>query len=299
MPPRSVVVVILVFWIASISYLIYRDYYPWWRTDAPPPFLVELADEAAPLVAQWSIYRGDQKVGSVTTQMTCLKDESIELSSTIEELQIDMQALGFSVRIRVSRMQTIQRVTRKEGRLLSLDSDLHLALIALGQKFDMRATIKGVVKDGRLHAYSTLKSPLGRSEQQLEPIPIEMGNVLNPMQPIAKVPVRPGQHWKMTNVDPVGEALNVSLQQLAQQAFKGDAGALKLKASVPKVLLAQVDSEPREWRYDGKSVSCYVIEYRSDDRDLTGSTWVSVEDGKVMRQEVSGFGEKLVLEREN
>ncbi len=298
MPPRYVVATIIAFWIGSIAFLIHREYWPWWRTDAPPPFIVELADEASPLTAQWSIYRGEHRVGSASTTMTCLKNNTIELSSTIDNLEINMQALVYSVQIRITKLHTIQRATR-DGQLLSVHSRLQLAIIALGQKFDMKATINGVVKENLLHARSTLDSPLGHSEQELEPIPMQMGNVLNPMQPIAKVRVRPGQHWKMSNVDPIGEAMNVSFQQLLQQLTKKEGGSgLKLKVATPRTVLAQVDTEPREWKHDGKLASCYVIEYRSDDRSMTGSTWVAIADGKVMRQEVSGFGEKLVLERE-
>lgn len=298
MPPRYVVATIIAFWIASIGYFIYREYLPWWRTDAPPPFLVELADEAAPLIGHWSVHRGDQKIGSASTKMTCLKDNTVELASEIENLEINMQALAFSVQIRITKLRMIQWVTR-EGQLLRARSRLQLALIALGQKFEMKATIEGVVKDGKLHAKSILQSPLGRHEQELDPIPMQLGTVLNPMQPIAKLRVHPGQHWKMANVDPLGEAMNIAFQHLLQQITKANGVGAKLRVSTPSEILAEVDRETQEWKHEEKSVMCYVIRYRSDDEKFTGSTWVSVDDGKVMRQEVTGFGEKLVLEREN
>jgi hypothetical protein len=42
-----------------------------------------------------------------------------------------------------------------------------------------------------------------------------------------------------------------------------------------------------------------VIEYRSDDSEVSGSTWVSINDGKVMRQEMTVSGDRLVMERED
>lgn len=299
MPPRSIVGLIVVFWLSSIAFLIYREYWPWWRTDAPPPFLVELADEAEPLVAHWSIQRGDQKVGSSITTMTCLKDNTIELSSTINNFEINLQALHLNVQVRINTLSTVQRVNR-EGQLLTIRSRLqmHLQVPAIGQRVELKAYINGRVRDGKLYATSTLESSLGRSEEELEPITMEMGNVLNPMQPIAKISVHPGQHWKMANVDPLGEILVLSLQQMLRQVKK-DSAPLKLGVGTPKVMLAEVASEPRLWQFETRSAMCYVIEYKSEDGAITGSTWVSVDSKMVMRQEVSHLGDKLVMERDD
>ena len=298
MPPRTIVGLILVFWLFSIAYLVYREYWPWWRTNAPPPFLVELADEAEPLVAHWSIQRGDQKVGSAITTMTCLKDNTIELSSTINNFEFNVHVPPFPpVSVKVPTLHTMQRVTR-DGQLVSVRSRLQLHVMALGLKLEFKASLTGRVRDGKLYATSTLDSPLGRSEHELEPIDMQMGNVLNPMQPIAKVRVRPGQHWKMSNVDPLGEAFNLSIQHLLGQLSK-ESKPIKLKVQTPKVLLARVASEPRTWSFETRSVSCHVIEYKSEDDSISGSTWVAVESGMVMRQEIVHLGERLVMERDD
>lgn len=301
MPPRFLVAFIVVFWVGTIAYLIYEEYWPWWRTDAPPAFIVEMADEASPLVTQWSIYRGDKKVGSISTTMTCLKDDTIELESTIEDLMFEVPAVlvPVTVHFHITKLRTVQRV-RRDGQLVRVRSKLNLAIGAFGKDKDLKITaiIQGNVVDGHLHARSTLHSDFGRTEQDLEPIPIQMGSAFNPMQPIAKLRVRPGQHWKMSSVDPLGEAIQASFRHFVQQVAAMGGTSIKLKVDTPKLILAEVASEPRQWSYDGKSAKCYVIEYRTDDRNLTGSTWVSVDDGKVMRQEISSFGDKLVLERE-
>src|SRR5258708_1396773 len=54
MPPRNVVCVIVAFWLTATGYLAYREWWPWMRADSPPPFTVELADEATPQNAHWS-----------------------------------------------------------------------------------------------------------------------------------------------------------------------------------------------------------------------------------------------------
>jgi hypothetical protein len=294
MPPRLIVALIIAFWVGSIAYLIYDEYYPWWRTDAPPPFLVELADEASPLQAEWSIYRGGQKIGSASTLMTCLKDDTVELTCTIENLDLNVGL----VQARIIKHYTVQRVTR-DGQLVTLFSRLHFVMTALGMTIEIRSTVNGHVRDGKLHATSKLDSPFGRSTHELEPIPLNVGNILNPMQPIPKVRVRPGQHWKITSVDPLGEVINVSLQRHFQQVTNGKGRPAELKLATPKSLLARVGSETREWNYRGKTVACLVIEYRSDDREVTGSTWVSEEDGKVLRQVANNLGENLIMERDH
>jgi len=298
MPPRFIVAIIVAFWVGSIGYLIYEEYYPWWRTDAPPPFLIELADEASPLAAQWSIYRGNQKIGSASTIMTCLKDDTVELASTIENLDLNSGVPPLNIQVKIIKHHTVQRVTR-EGHLVTLFSRLHFVVSGIGLRVEIRSTVNGTVRDGKLHATSKLDSPLGKSTHELEPIPVEMGSVLNPMQPISKVRVRPGQHWKITNIDPLGEVLNVSFLQHFQQATNDRGRPIKLKVDTPRTLLARVDADPRPWTYGGTTTSCLVIEYRSDDREVTGSTWVSAADNKVLRQEITSFGDKLVMERED
>ena len=293
MPPRVVVVLIIAFWLGSTGWLIHRQWWPWLNADAPPPFTVELADEAAPLVAHWTIWRGNQKIGHAITKMTCLKDDSFDLYSAIDNLEFE----SFGVRVKVPKLITTQNVTR-EGALRTVKSRMDLALFIVGDRFDIRAILDGEVKDGQLHA-ACLIEPFGGNEKLvLEPIPLEAGSMLNPLQPMAKMSVRPGQRWKITNVNPLSEALKAAIPQLIRRHLGGAGPNLsKSIASPPKLVLAKVLSEPRDLTHQGKSISCYVIEYHSD--DVSGTTWVQASDGKVLRQEVSGDGEKMVLLRED
>jgi hypothetical protein len=281
MPPRIVVGFIIAFWLGAVGYLAYREWLPWLRADSAPPFTVELADEAAPQHARWSIWRGDQKIGNLTTRMTYLKDDSFELFSAIDNLEIRQ----FGVETKVSKLVTSQHVTR-EGQLRGLSSRLQLWIAAFGQKFEIVAIVDGEVRDGKLYARCALESPLGGASRVLEPIALESGSMLNPLQPVARVKVRPGQRWKITNVDPLATAIEASFGQLR----------MGRAVSPPKTLLAEV-SEARILEHAGKKISCYVIEYRSD--DAAGSSWVQVDDGKVLRQEVNWSGERMTLLRED
>lgn len=296
MPPRIIVAVIVAFWFASTGYLAYREWWSWRQTDAPP-FTVELADEAAPQTAFWSIWRNDQKIGQAMTRMTCEKDDTVELLSSIDKLELTVTSLGVSVQIAVPKLLTIQKVTR-DGKLLSIDSRIQILLDALGQKFELNAHVNGVVRDGKLYAQSSIDWIFGKSEYTLEPVVLESGSLLNPTQPHARMRVRPGQHWKITNVDPLFEAINISLLDVISKNLGAANGKLLgAQLSSPKAVLVEVDSEPRVLEHKNRQISCYIVNYGSD--DLSGRTWVQVDDGKVLRQEASLFGDKLILRRED
>jgi hypothetical protein len=297
MPPRIVAIIIVAFWLFSSGWLAYREWWPWLQADTPPPFTVELADEAAPLYAQWSIWRVDRKVGSASTRMVYRKDNTFELNSTVEHLEW-LEAAG-AVKIVVPRLSTVQKVTR-DGQLLAMTSNLQIEVTIPGQqKLEMKAGLEGTVTDGKLIAQAWMESPLtGRMEQQLDPLPLESGSAINPLQPVAKLAVYPGQRWKITNVDPLVHAVAAALKQslIAKYVNVG-----KLINTEPQVLMAQVLSEPQQLTFGEIAVSCYVVEYRSNDFEgkFQGKTWVRISDSKVLRQEVSGNGEKLTLVRED
>ena len=298
MPPRYVVALIVGFWLISTGWLAYREWWPWLQADSPPPFTVELADEAAPLIAHWTIWRGEQKLGTSVTKMIAQKDDTFHLESTIENLEVEMEVFVHKVQIKVSKLRTVQKVSR-EGKLLAVDSKLQLNLTAFGQKFDMKASITGFAKEGQLHAHSKIESLFGNAENDIDPIPLDSGSAFNPLQPLAKLRVRPGQRWKISTVDPVEEAFYSSLQQmLSQSKVAGKAGGnLRKSMAAPKMLLAEVLTKPHDLLHEGNTISCYLIEYRGE--DLTGQTWVQISDGKVLRQEVTWQGKKMTLLRDD
>src|ERR1700677_4759883 len=104
MPPRIVVALIVAFWLASTGWLGYHYWWRWLGTDNPPPVTVELADEAVPQTAQWSIWRGGRKVGKANTSMKCLKDSTLELQSTIDQFEIELSFFNVTVKVKVPKI---------------------------------------------------------------------------------------------------------------------------------------------------------------------------------------------------
>ena len=284
MPPRLAVVAIALFWLASMGWLAYRDWWPWWRADSPPPIAVELADEAAPQVAHWSLWRGDKKIGAAMTTLTCQKDDSIKLSSAITDLDLEMGALALKVQIKILNLTTDQYVSR-EGELRSLESKIDLRISVAGENLSERfeARLAGTVQDGKLHS----KYSIAGFEQVLDPIPLQSGSMLNPLQPMARIRVKAGQKWTITSVDPMQQILRAAIAKFG----------VNLPLPKDEVVLATVLDDPQVLTHRDKPVSCFVIEYRSE--KMSGATWVEVESGKVLRQEMTRNDDKMVLLRED
>ena len=297
MPPRGVVVFILLFWMSSVAFLVHRNWWQWQRTNELPRLVVDLADEAAPLTAHWRIFRQHKQIGTAMTRMICLKDDTIELQNSIDNLEIQVKALNIDLQFRVARLRTAQIVNR-EGEFLALRSRLNLEFGFAEQKFEMIMIIQGEVQDNQLRAHAEIHSVFGDLNQDLAPIPLPNKALLNPLQPLPKMHVRPGQAWKISHMDPLGEAIKATIRQLFQQALKNKAN-FDFGTRVPNLLLAQVDRETHTRTYENNSTACYVIHYREEAGEMNGSTWVDAETGMVLRQEISGFGELLVMEREN
>jgi hypothetical protein len=236
-----------------------------------------------------------------------LKDSTIELQSVLDQFKFEQRALALTVQIEIPNLVTIQRVTA-EGQLVSLDSKLLKFFVkesATGLAFEINNVhLVGEVIAGKLHARCSFESSFGKAEQVLEPIELASGSILNSLQPMAKMRVWPGQHWKITNVDPLMEAVKASIGQIIGELLSGSKkggvkiASLQLPVSAPTVISAEVLAEPRELIHqDGKSISCYVIEYHSG--DFSGSTWVQSDTGKVLLQEATHEKDKIVLRRED
>ena len=71
MPGRPYIVGIVFFWMATATWLFQREFWPALQPGEPPPFNVDLVDEARQMPIQWTIHRGpeEEKIGFATTRM--------------------------------------------------------------------------------------------------------------------------------------------------------------------------------------------------------------------------------------
>src|SRR5438128_7154182 len=152
MPARSFVLVITLFWLAATGWLFYRDLWPRLRSGQPPPYTIDLADEAlqqAPKIP-WGIFRKKKKIGVVQTWLTYRQsDDTFELYSKAAEL--DWGPIGlFSVRIQD--VFGMYRVTR-DGQLRKLLAKATITGRGIGPlqalRGEVRAHVEGEIQNER------------------------------------------------------------------------------------------------------------------------------------------------------
>jgi hypothetical protein len=296
MPARFLCVAIVVFWLATTGWLCMRDITPALRAGQPPPFTIDLADEAQEhaLKIRWAILRdtasGETRIGRAKTWITYrAADDTFELHNDTDGLSLGSGILT----VRVPHMTTVYRV-RPDGSLVAMTAKIDANLRTPLSNLDIKAIVDGVVREGQFVARGALEA-LGWGAHQLDlpPVPVSPnGTVLNPLHPVNRIAgLRPGQHWRMPLVDPLADAVAAQVAR--------DLPAFK---PTPRFLNAQVLAEPQILMYEGREVPCLVIEYHGDD-DLAARTFVRQSDGLVLRQEamqksVTGAYDRVILQRE-
>lgn len=293
MPSRLGIVGIVLFWLATTAFVVNRDVVPRLLAGGAPPLRIDIADEATQAVpVRWSVYRGPAKVGSLYTRMEYVPaDDTFWFTSNYRDLAFDFG----SVSVVVSEMQNAVRVTRT-GDLREQNMAGKLALKIGGVVLaTATADVAATVTDGVLNGHCKVTSPLGKVDKPLDPTPVPGGQVLNPMMPVNRLrDVRPGKRWVVRENDPLREAMAAAFRDVAKQG--GQVAALAAGGAANRELLAEVLAEPESVSVKGTETPCWVIAYRGE--EIAARTWVSVADGRVLRQEASGMGEVLRFERE-
>jgi hypothetical protein len=291
MPRRSFSLAIVAFWLATMAWLAYREIGPLLRAGQPPPFAIDLADEAqlhAPRI-RWAILRvvnGEEtRIGRARTWVTYrAADDSYELHNQTEQLTLG----GLVLSVRVPRMETVYRVGR-DGDLRQMTTELTAHVRAPVAVLEIKASVEGAVRQERFFSRGMVEAGgWGRHELTLQPVAVSaLGTVLNPLHPVNRITgLRPGQQWRMPLVNPLVDAVAATV-----------ADKLPLFKQGPRFLNAAVLNQSRLLSYEGRTVSCLVIEYRGDD-DLTATTWVRESDGLVLRQEATLLDDRVILQRE-
>jgi hypothetical protein len=286
MPSRPVIIAIVAFWLLTAGWFVVRDVGPSWRAGDPPPFTIELSDEAMRSVApdRWTYTLNGHKSGTITTALVYEQaDDTFELRAKCPEIKFleGVVIQGYDDGVRVTR----------EGELRGMRTAATVAVTGIGQRIQAKAELSAEVRGGQLERRLVLDAPgFGRFAPQLESTDPPRGSVLNPMHPVPRVTgLRPGQTWRQPLFDPRHDILKAAYDQ------SGFAKFFPLP-SMPTTLNAQVLSAPQSLDWNGPHL-CLVIEYRGDD-DYVARTWVRMSDGAVLRQEAGGHGDMVVLQRE-
>ena len=294
MPSRPVVALVFALWIATLGFAFYRDVWPRLAAAGPPPIAVDLTDEASQFVpVRWQLYRNDAKAGRLTTQMTHVDaDDTFQFTHHYTKLEFDFSG----IRIYIPDLTTTTRLTRA-GALREQAMDGRMAVQVVRRDgvadtlADGQAKVTGRVENGVFRGRCSVVSSLLSVDHALDPIPVPSGQAVNPLQPVNRIAnVRPGQRWVVHEINPVDEAVAALVKDRL-----GKYG-LSLPTRPREPLLAEVRSAPEVREWGGADVPCYVIDYR--DGKARAETWVRVSDGKVIRQEAFGEGERIALVRD-
>jgi hypothetical protein len=309
MPSRPVVVLILLFWLGVLGVVVYREVIPRFFGDEPPAPEFVAIDELSQPTVDWSIFRGpankstDEPIGKMSSRTEYVPaDDSFRYVNTYRGVKINQ----FGIDLTIPSATTTLRVDR-DGRLKeqTLRGTAELESRLLG-KLTATAEASGVVVNGVLEGSATLNSPEYLTEPAtgtFTPVPVPDGQVLNPLMPVDRLRgVTPGRRWAVRQVDPLREALGELLvkglqDELAKQGGKKKATAVTLPPS-PE-LLAEVLREPVKLDRREGPVECWVIEYKSENPPITARTYVRRDDGRVLRQEATAYGERMRFERDD
>ncbi len=285
MPSRPVVALIVLFWVATLGLVFQRDLWPRITASGPPPIAVDLTDEATQyLPIKWKVLRGGKPIGTLTTKLAYQDaDDTFEFTSQYKDLRFDVGAM----QVVFPDVTTRTRVTRSG----SLREQSMTGKLRLGD-LQAEAKVEGRNENGTFVGRCEIASPLFNLKSDLAPVPVKNGQALNPLQPVNRIAgIRPGQHWFVHEIDPLGQALAALFKEKFGQG-------LSLPESKKEALEARVADAPESlvWGKSREEAACWVIEYRSG--EARAKTWVRASDGKVLRQEATLMDDRISLERE-
>jgi hypothetical protein len=304
MPSRFLALGITVFWLATTMWFVTRDLLPHWRTGDPPPYSIDLTDEAVRQVVpiRWKIERDGQPVGSLRTILRANEaDNTYEFSATCPELTLlDVASVPLIGPLQIVARNYEDRLwVSRDGELRAMQTKIDLTVRAgRGPVIAARAELAAEVYGRKLERRFRLAAPgLGEFAPVLEPAEATRGSMLNPLHPIHRIlGVRPGQRWRQPLVAPHEEIIRAALAKLpgaeSAAAALGERGPRWLDASV-RAITEIVDS-------DRGPAECLVIDYSGEwhGEEFAAHTWLRQDNGLVLRQEVISGGQTIVLTRE-
>jgi hypothetical protein len=288
MPSRPAVAAILLFWLATTAYAVHRDLWPRLFPSGPPPVAMDLQDEATQFAeVRWTVSRGGEKVGRLTTSVKHIDtDDTVLFTQTYTNVEVEVGG----VRFQAARLRTTTRVTR-DGKLREQSMDGELRAVGAAIDVSATATVTGRVENGQFVGKCDIRSSLGDLSRPLDPVPVPDGQVFNPLTVMNRMPdLRPNQTWRVEEVNPLRDAARVLLnEQLGKLGFR-------LPDSPRERVTARVLPDPQPLPWKGGEADCWVVEYAAEKASVR--TWVRRSDGKVLKQEAYGLGERLTVERE-
>ena len=278
MPPRHITLAIIAFWLAMSGWLFYRDLWPRLRPGEPPPYVIDLVDEARFREARnhWVVLQNDRDVGYANTWVDYrASDDTFRLNGEFKIRQLTGKGDP------LLEVYSWYRVTRV-GELREVEASVKIRPGFQGMGFALDGVVLGQVRDGKLTV--RCKIPLLSIDKEFEPVTVaDRGSVLNTMQPLNRIHgLRSGQHWEIALFDPMSVVLTPANPKLRTLSADVQTDVLELPQGPRGTLIT--------------NVPCFVINYQG--ADSRARTWVRQNDGTVLQQEASYGAEQLTLRRD-
>jgi hypothetical protein len=263
-------------WLAVNGWLVWRELLPRLLPGQPPPFAVELVEEAQTNrpATTWAVFLdgGPKEAARIKTQVAHPARGVFELVSRLTPSPPHSPVSAPGLLLPLGLLETTYRVNA-EGELLGVRAhvEAHVGQHRDGTSYD----IEGVVQDGRMTPGLTVTIPGSLLAGKKLSVRFDTltdlrgSNLLLPLHPLHHVRgLRPGQAWDAHLLDPL------AVVRL------GPAGVLD--TLTPAHAAVGAGSFSRGKQHD---VPCWVIDYEGVDR--TVRVWVRRKDDKVLCQEAT------------
>jgi hypothetical protein len=284
MPPRPVVVAVLAFWLAADGWLFYREVWPYWGTNDPPPYTIDMTEELGKPSVDWDIYQKDDKIGDGWSRVERQRDRTYMLRTEFRFEKLKVLILH------VRKLKGVYHIS-EDGQLLGMTAQARVATSSPRTgDIEMVLDVQAPVDNGAIVPevfFNEEKLALGDLRVPLK----EHSGAINPLHPLNRLPgLREGRRWRITLLDP----LNAIGKALGPQ-FHDVLGALE-RLTVPE-LHAEVKADTLRW--NGTDVACFKIEYRKPgEPEPVAATWVRRRDGLVLEQHSSHGFASMILRRQ-
>jgi hypothetical protein len=312
MPPRSVTLAIVAFWLVMVGLFGLTEVWPRLAPAEPLMFPVDVIDEAGQskeLVNYNVSKNGTPEYKAEVEWHYFPEDDSFESECQLRHLSEDPEAPreegpAWLPQVHKVRMfSSFYRLTRG-GEMKGIEVRTDYLLAPRGNDeagIDVRAEVKGSPRAGRFTPHVKLTFPELKQDEKIgpftardferdgDPVPVlPRGIVLNPLHPPRRFPdLADDQRWRVTVIDPLallGLVAPLDGDKLREAGIDTGAAASVLEARVLPSL------EGVDWDA-GKGVPCRVIRCEGDGPVDRLTFWVRPKDGVVMREEFRLWGD--------
>ena len=323
MPSRWIIAGTLIFWAATLSWLVYREIMPDLRSDEPQLFYVQAADEqrtpqGVPKIF-WNVERNGKLCYSLRTSVQYDENEDLfEFLGNFVSLKSDHDdetAHHLAPNLTLQRLRfTSHYWADRHGRLTTLDVDTNYDFVnnQTGERMGVTLGLQGNPRGGKFAPMLKLavRDPEESVETELDAVAVSSrGCVLHPLHPPRRIPdLRPGQTWNAAVIDPLflmpvlGQAFDQDSSPQVMSAFSS-----MLEVKPLQVIHAKTDwnetelqwprLDPRSATADKPTTPCYVVTWGEPDSLFWFKTWAHATDGWVLKQEAHLWGETWIITR--